>query len=332
MFDHACGPNLEFKHNCAMRISLITPEPPSTWTGNRVTADRWTRVLQSLGHDVREDHGLPTGSYDLMIALHARKSAPAIERSANEHPGKPIIVALTGTDLYGDLQTVPAVLASLERATRIVTLQADAAKELPPHLYPRVRVIHQSVTAPASPPAKRNNVFDICVIGNLRDVKDPFLIVKAVRRLPTESRIRVVHIGAALDEGLGRCARQETASNPRYEWVGPHPREAAMMTLAGCRLMALTSKMEGGANVISESIVCGVPIVSSHISGSIGLLGEDYPGYFPVGDAAALATLLDRTEKDRAFLDDLTSRGTALAPLFSPAREEESWKRLLDEL
>jgi glycosyltransferase involved in cell wall biosynthesis len=78
----------------------------------------------------------------------------------------------------------------------------------------------------------------------------------------------------------------------RYGWRGAVPRTEALAVLARSRLLALTSLQEGGANVVSEALAAGVPIVSSAIPGSIGLLGADYPGYFPVGDTEALATVL----------------------------------------
>ena len=268
----------------------------------------------------------------MLIALHARKSAGAIERSARLHKDVPIIVALTGTDLYGDLHTAPAVVESLQRATRIVALQGAAARELPAALRSRIRVIHQSVIAPTDHPPPREDIFEVCVIGNLRDVKDPFLCADAVRLLPAASRVHVVHLGAALTERMRRRAQVETSTNPRYEWIGPQPRTSAIRTLAACRLMVLTSKMEGGANVISESVACGVPVLSSRIPGSVGLLGAEYPGFFPVGDAAALATMLHRTETDGVFLRELTVRGTAIAPLLLPDREKQSWAELLREL
>ena len=55
--------------------------------------------------------------------------------------------------------------------------------------------------------------------------------------------------------------------------------------------------MEGGANVVSEAIAVGVPVVGVAHPGSVGLLGEDYPGYFPVGDTEGLAALLRRTKR-----------------------------------
>jgi glycosyltransferase involved in cell wall biosynthesis len=89
--------------------------------------------------------------------------------------------------------------------------------------------------------------------------------------------------------------------------------------------------MEGGANVVSEAIVLGVPVVSSRISGSIGMLGKDYPGYFEVGDTAGLAELLRRAETDAAFVRDLRDRVRALAPLYRPARERTEWQGILRE-
>ena len=62
------------------------------------------------------------------------------------------------------------------------------------------------------------------------------------------------------------------------------------------------------------------------------MLGEDYPGYFPVGDTQALTTLLERTEQDQQFYHLLHTRCNALRPMVDPATEQQSWKDLLDEL
>ncbi len=315
-----------------MDITLISPAPPHLWSGNRVTAQRWATLLSALGHNVRTQQTYTNEASNLLIALHAGKSAAAIERFSKQHPKRPIIVAMTGTDVYGDLQTNPQVLASLESATRIVALQPLAIDILPKHMHDRVRVIYQSVSLPDNRPTKRDDLFEICVIGNLRDVKDPFRTAHAVMLLPETSHIQAVHIGAALSDDMAKRAKNETVSNARYTWLGPLPREQAMQTLAASRLMVLTSKTEGGANIVSEAIVCGVPIISSHISGSIGLLGQDYPGYFPVGDTSSLAAQLHRAETNSTFLETLTTHITQLAPRFNPANEQTAWQNLLNEL
>jgi glycosyltransferase involved in cell wall biosynthesis len=204
--------------------------------------------------------------------------------------------------------------------------------QLDPELRPRARVIVQSVPLRERLPAVAGT-FEVAFLAHLRDVKDPLRPALAVRRLPSSSTVRVTHLGAALDDELAAAARAETAQNPRYDWLGPLPREEALTVLARSRLLVLTWRHEGGANVISEALAAGVPVVSSAIPGSIGLLGEDYPGYFPVGDTDALADLLDAAEHDRDGLyRAVRDRCAALRPLVDPAREHRSWADLLAEL
>src|SRR5262249_29836729 len=115
-------------------------------------------------------------------------------------------------------------------------------------------------------------------------------------------------------------------------WLGELPRSEALGVLSRCRLLSLTSESEGGANAISEAVVAGVPVISSHITGSIGLLGGDYPRYFPVGGTQALADLPRRAETDTEFYNALRDCCARLRPLFDPAREKQSWEELLREL
>ena len=170
------------------------------------------------------------------------------------------------------------------------------------------------------------------MIGHLRPVKDPFRTAVAARSLPVHSRIQVVHIGAALSEDMEKAARAEESLNPRYRWIGELPRWKTLRRLARCHLLALTSQMEGGANVVGEALACSVPVISSRISGSIGLLGCDYPAYFPAGDTRALANLLARVESDTAFYNTIKAWCERLQPLVDPARERRSWENLLREL
>src|SRR5439155_125032 len=146
--------------------------------------------------------------------------------------------------------------------------------------------------------------------------------------LPGSSRIRVLHVGGALSPEMAEQACAEAESNPRYRWLGELPQARARRVLAGSHLLVLSSTSEGGANVISEAVVDGVPILASRISGSIGLLGPEYPGYFSVGDTAELARLLTKSETDSAFLPTLQQWCNRLAPLFAPARERDSWANL----
>ncbi len=320
-----------------MKIGIVTPAPPRSRYGNRVTAIRWARILRRLGHRVSITQAYEGEPYDLLIALHARRSYPSVRRFHGDHPERPLLVALTGTDLYKDLPRSRSARRSLELATHLIVLQPKASEGLQSHLREKVRLIYQSFPAkprkPPPPGARPSRPrFDACVIGHLRPVKDPFRAARAARRLPPSSRLRILHLGAAMDEGMAGLARAEMRVNPRYRWLGEQPRWRAQQILASSALCVLSSKLEGGANVVSEAIVAGVPLLASRIAGSVGLLGETYPGYFKVGDTEGLAQLLHRAETDPAFLTRLRSHGKKLAPLFDPSRERAAWSQLLEEL
>ena len=315
-----------------MNVLLITPAPPGSHKGNRVTAERWAGLLRSLGHDVAIEGEYRGQPCDVLVALHARRSHAAIAGFRARRPDAPLVLALTGTDLYGDIHTDPQAQQSLELATRLVVLQPLAAEELPQHLRDKIRVIYQSVEAPAVTEFPHADAFEVCVMGHLRPVKDPLRTGLAVRLLPPTSRIRVLHLGAALGGDMAEAARAEAAVNARYQWLGELPRPEALRVLSRCRLLVLTSELEGGANVISEAVVVGVPVLSSRIAGSVGLLGADYPGYFPYADTQSLAELLHRAETNRTFYDALRRWSEGLRPLFEPARERWSWEALLAEL
>ena len=314
-----------------MKICMVTPAPRGSRKGNRITAVRWGRILAGLGHRVIIAERYEGRRCDILIALHALRSADSIRRYREARPDGPLVVTLTGTDLYGDIHTSDEARHSLEVADRIVVLHRLAYLELPPHLHARVRVIFQSVPDLARPVSHREDWFDVCVMGHLREVKDPFRTALAARLLPPESRVRVWHLGSSLSEDMAETARREMAENPRYRWLGERSHGKAMRLLARCRVLSLTSVLEGGANAISEAIAVGVPVVGSRIAGSMGLLGEEYPGFFPVGDTAALADLLGRCEREPTFLADLAAWCRALRPEFAPALERQRWQTLLEE-
>jgi putative glycosyltransferase (TIGR04348 family) len=316
-----------------MLISLACPAPVQSRKGNRVTANRWTDILVGLGHEVQFVRESPLGTPpDLMVALHARKSYPDIADYRKTYPHGPLIVALTGTDLYRDIRTSRRAQKSLELADRLVLLQPEGINELPRHLRRKARVIFQSAEPVGGRPPAHTNPFNVVVLGHLRHEKDPFRTALALRLLPEERHIRVRHLGQALSPAMDKQARRLMARDPRYRWLGEVSRGSARRRLARSHLLVLSSRMEGGANVISEAIVERVPVLASHISGSIGLLGKGYPGYYPVGDSAALADQLRRAANDPKFYQHLKQWCTDLKGLFAPARERAAWRSLLAEL
>ncbi len=315
-----------------MHLLIVTPAPQGSRKGNRITADRWGRMLRSLGHRAELAESFAGQRCDALIALHAKKSAASVNWFRSECPDAPLIVVLTGTDLYHDLAVSKVARRSIELSDRLVVLQSHAVDDLPLELRSKTHVIVQSAVAPKRRPSPLRNVLEVCVVGHLRPVKDPLRTAMAVRRLSEESRIVVTHLGAALSPAMERRAREEMARNTRYRWRGDLPHAAAMRVLARSHVLVNSSKLEGGANAICEALACGVPVLSSHIAGSIGLLGEDYPGYFEVGDTVGLSGLLRRFETDSAFRAELTSACRRLAFQVTPARELAAWRKLLASL
>jgi putative glycosyltransferase (TIGR04348 family) len=329
-----------------MKIGIVTPAPPRSHYGNRVTAQRWARLLRQLGHRVTISQQYKGEPLDLLIAIHAKRSHPAVRRFCRAYPGKPLIVALAGTDLYRDFPRSRRAQESLELASRIVVLQPRALDELPPHLRQKARVIYQSSvcarakSATGTPRArnvsrKRNDIeqrFPVCVVGHLRAVKDPFRAAMAARLLPASSRIQILQVGGAMTPAMAARAREEMKRNGRYRWLREQAPARVCRILQQSCACVLSSRMEGGANAISEAIRAGVPVLASRVPGNVGMLGKRYPGYFSFGATAELARLMNRFERDLHYRRRLQRCCERLAPLFVPERERAAWKTLLRDL
>jgi putative glycosyltransferase (TIGR04348 family) len=315
-----------------MNIAIVTPSGARDTLGNSITAVRWAEILTALGHRVGLTKEWAGEEADLLVALHARRSNSSIERFHHAHPDRPIIVALTGTDLYGGLRTDEVAHHSLELASRIVALQDQAGAELDDEARGKLCVIYQSARPPMRTPQPSGDFFEVCVLSHLRDVKDPLRAAFAARRLPPQSTIRILHAGKALEPVWAELARAEDETNPRYRWLGELNHADALDLLAGSGLLVVSSEVEGGANVIAEAIVCGVPVICSRIPGNTGMLGSGYHGYYPLRDTECLCALLNRAETDPDFLQDLRRVVNDLRVRFTPEREMESWRNLLEDM
>lgn len=316
-----------------MHIGIITPAAARSLNGNRATALRWADFLCQLGHRVSIDVEWHDAAYDLMVALHAWRSADSIAAFKQQYPERPLVLVMTGTDLYHFIKSHPEpTLASINYADRLVTLHQLATRVLPASAQDKVHVIHQSAI-PLPKPVKRSvRHFDICVVGHLREEKDSLRVAYAVRDLPENSRLRVLHYGKAHNEEWAKYAREEMKINPRYHWFGEVPHGKIRRAYSSCHLMVLPSIMEGGANVISEAIVAGLPVIASDIDGSVGLLGEDYAGYYPVQDTQKLREQLLKAEAEPDHLKTLAEQCSERAALFTREAEKQALADLLKDM
>ena len=314
-----------------MEITVVTPAAPRSLSGNRSTAVRWARFLRESGHEVMVEESWGGRKTDLMIALHARRSHPSISTYARSYPKEPLVVALTGTDLYRDIRTDEDAQESLELASRLVVLQEAGLDELEERHRQKTHVIYQSAE-PSETAQPDDHFFDVCVMGNLREVKDPFRAALAARLLPTESRIRISHAGKAQNKRFEEKARAYMDASSRYRWLGELFHREVGNLLSRSRLLVQSSVMEGGANSVCEALAARVPIIASDIPGNVGMLGKGYPGYYPVGDEAALALLLEKAERDDDFYHSLKTACESRRRLVLPERERGALEALVMEI
>ncbi len=353
-----------------MKILIASPVSANSTRGNRISAIRWTDMLRELGHQVvlkeegemggqsvssadhrsettsvdGQEEGFDEQEFDCLIALHARRSALSVEWFHERFPAGCIVVCLTGTDLHGDLQPSTddnqsqsqmrhqIAVRSLELADRLVLLEPEGLKRIPQKHRAKCQVIFQSAEQSddrGEPPADH---FLVSVIGHLRPIKDPFRVAEAVRSLPETSKISVIQIGDALSAEMKEQAIREQADNPRYHWIGSVSHQEALRVLTQSHLTVLSSFAEGGPSVLSEAIVNHIPVLSSRIDASLGILGSGYQGFFDAGATQELARLLIRAESDSGFLGQLRTEVKSRAGFFKRSAEKAAWSQLLDSL
>ena len=296
-----------------------------------MTALRWQGFLEELGYSVEVTESWSGGDASLLIALHAYRSYQSIVDFKKQYPIKPLVLILTGTDIYRDIANHSEVIESMEMADQLIVLQSAAVDSVPARLRDKVQVIYQSVEVDTADLLTKDD-FVVSIIGHLREEKDPFCVARSLPFLPSDSKITVKHLGQAMNSQMKDQATNFNATVDRYEWLGEISHADALKILAQSRLMVISSRMEGGAHVVSEAIALGIPVIASDIPGNRGLLGEDYPGYHPVADEHALATLLYRAENTPAFYASLQKCINLRRELITPAREKQSIKELVGSL
>lgn len=308
----------------------MTPGTRSANNGNWRTAARWAAMLRGQCRIIVQTHwsGEPC---DALIALHARRSAQSISAYRDRHPSGPLAVMLTGTDLYRDLPASREAAASLDLADRIVVLQEDAPRHLASRWRRKTEVIFQSART-LSPASKSRDMLRCVVVGHLRAEKDPETLLAAIGHIPRDVPVTFRHIGAPLDATLAALARTLQRRDPRYRYVGALGHGLTRCAIRAAHLLVHPSLMEGGANVIVEAVTAGTPVLASRVSGNVGMLGKDYPGYFECGDASGLARRLVQTWEEPSGLRALERACASRRKLFRPESEARAVRRLLREL
>jgi putative glycosyltransferase (TIGR04348 family) len=319
-------------------ICIISPALAVANNGNWQTAKRWQAMLS--GHyrvEIMQSwNGEP---YDAMLALHARHSADDIARWAAVRPDKPLVLALTGTDLYRDIAVDPQAQQSLQMAQRLIVLQELGPRSLPDAFRSKCSVVFQST--PRRPSVQKSTQeLRAVMVGHLRAEKSPQTYFAAARALAHRPDIVLEHIGGVLDPVLGEEAHQLAVEVPNYRYLGELSHEQTLEHIARAHVLVHPSQLEGGAHVVMEAVMCGTPVLASRIDGNVGMLGFDYAGYFDFGHADQLtqALIACRDSQNPApnqglsKLNQLARQCKLRSPLFEPETEKTSLLKLFDTL
>jgi putative glycosyltransferase (TIGR04348 family) len=306
-------------------IVIVSPALHDANNGNWQTAKRWATLLSRHYRTriIKEWPDHQAQSDEIMLALHARRSATSIAAWQAQRGSAGLVLALTGTDLYRDIHTDTQAQASLDAACRLIVLQPLGIHELKPGYRGKTHVVLQSTTSRKTLPKTRHHLRAV-MVGHLRDEKSPQTLFAAARLLRAREDIFIDHIGAGLDDKLAQDAIDTVAYCANYTWAGALKYAQTRAKIQRAHILVHASKMEGGAHVIMEAVCSGTPVIASDIAGNQGMLGEDYCGYFPVGDAQALALLIQRCKDEPHFIDTLLSQCALRAPLFAPQAEQKA--------
>jgi putative glycosyltransferase (TIGR04348 family) len=331
-------------------VVVVSPALAQANNGNWQTAWRWSRALATryrtqIVSDWPGSASATAAQLErsdppvAMLALHARRSAASIAAWARSYPGHGLAVVLTGTDLYRDIQTDDAARHSLALAQKLVVLQELGPQMLPPNCQQKTELIFQS-TRTRQTLGKSSRHVRALMVGHLREEKSPQTLMQAAHLVtsaplaghPSPKKIYIDHIGSALDPVLGAQAMATARDCPLYRWLGGVDHETTRRHIQRAHVLVNCSRMEGGAHVLMEAVCSGTPVLASRIDGNVGMLGADYLGYFPWGDAQSLADLLRRCRDDPGFLPALKAQCDSRTHLFKPESERAALLGLVDQL
>lgn len=319
------------------QVVIVTPALADANNGNWQTTQRWAHFLIGA-YRVRLAKAWPDAGAAqdrAMIALHARRSAASIAAWHAERGNTGLGLVLTGTDLYRDIRTDAGAQRSLALAQEIVVLQELGAKALPSEYRAKTRMIFQSA-ASRRPLVKTERHLRAVMVGHLRPEKSPETLFAAARLLAGRNDILIDHIGTALDAALGEEAVATQSVCPNYRWLRNLPHTVTRERIQRAHVLVHCSRIEGGAHVVMEAATSGTPVLASRIEGNVGMLGDDYAGYFEWNDAEALAKRLTACRSGQSsrhgLLQTLGDQVRARSALFTPDAERTATRRLVSDL
>jgi glycosyltransferase involved in cell wall biosynthesis len=178
--------------------------------------------------------------------------------------------------------------------------------------------VERSLSDTQLTPARLSNADQyVLFVGETEGRKDLATLLVAMAHLPPSLRDRTPLVVA------GKIASSASiTAGVRVEFVGEVTEEELASLYAGSAAFAFPSRYEGFGLPILEAMAYGTPVVASDAA-SLPEAGGDAALYFPAGDAAGCAALLERVLTEPELAASLRARGRARAA-------EMTWDRCAD--
>ncbi|MBU3725173.1 MAG: glycosyltransferase [Burkholderiaceae bacterium] len=342
-------------------VRILTPFGAASGMGNWRTASRYAQMLRATGINASVfersfigDACLESGQRTVAIVLNAQRSADDVHTFVR--CGIPVMLVMTGTDIYGALRkdraNTPEYISTesaVKAAALIVTLQHEASEEILsrwPELEGRIFTLMQTspVRKPFAPKVTlQSKTVRFLIAAHIREEKDPRTAFFAFHRAFPEGwaqrwdggrvPVRLIHVGSHRDRALAQEMLQLSGQFPGILLEGPLTHAQTMRRMTHVHCLIQPSISEGGALVVAEAIACRLPVIASNIAAHRAQLGMKNPGFFEPGDVDGLAAQLTRFIADQNFSSQLCEHQTTLAgTLASPAQERDELVRLVRRL
>jgi glycosyltransferase involved in cell wall biosynthesis len=339
-------------------VRILTPFGAQSGMGNWRTASRYCELLSGVGMQVKifEPAGIgrasmPSALPKVAIVLNAFRCAEQVQAFVKAKI--PVLLVITGTDLYGALSprkknghAYQQAEQAMLNASAIMTLQAQAQREISqrwPQLAAKVYCVLQTspIRKPSAPMlTAHSKTVRFLVAGHIREEKDPRTAFHAFHKAFPEgwaqradgrrTPVRLIQVGGEQDKSLASELRRLASRYPGIRMEGTLSHAQTMRQMTQVHALLQPSVSEGGALVVAEAVACQLPIIASDIPAHLGQLGSDYPGLFPVGDVNQLAQTLARFIANEAYRLSLLNAVNALVVrLANPEHERDELVRLV---
>jgi glycosyltransferase involved in cell wall biosynthesis len=150
-------------------------------------------------------------------------------------------------------------------------------------------------------------------VGGVYDGKGHHFVLDALARLVDRyPRILYVMVGAEPPGDRYRRILERIIEArglaKHVHFAGPRAHEELPQWYAAADLFCLATRSEGRANVLLESIACGIPVVTTNVGGNPEIVRDGRDGFLvPFGDTRALAAAIEHAFARRWDREDMVA-------------------------